>query len=72
MTNKLNLDIEGMHCGSCASKVESSLKELQNVDNIKVDANKGTAEFEYTDERPSDKNIRRAIDKAGFTLTAIN
>lgn len=68
MSNDLVLNIEGMHCSSCASKVESALKNLNGVEHVSVDVQGKKAVISTSEEAPSEKELRRAIDKAGFTL----
>lgn len=68
MSNDLVLNIEGMHCNSCASKVENALKTLNGVISVSVDVQGKKAILSTSEEAPSDKELRRAIDKAGFTL----
>ena len=66
---KIIINIDGMHCSSCASKVESALKEVSNVDRVIVSIEDKKAEIEYLSNPPSQKDIRRAIDKVGFSLS---
>lgn len=68
MSNDLVLNIEGMHCNSCASKVENALKTLNGVISVSVDVQGKKAILSTAAEAPSDKDLRRAIDKAGFRL----
>ncbi len=72
MENEITLKIKGMHCKSCVSKVKSSLESIENIENINVDLANHQASFNYNGEKPTDKNIRRAIDKVGFELIEIS
>lgn len=71
MSNKLTLIIEGMHCQSCVGKVQESLKQVEGVDTVSVDLNEKKADITFNTEKPSDKTLRRAIDKTGFSLLEI-
>lgn len=72
MSNQINLVIEGMHCQACVAKVENSLKNIESLENVSVNLEKGQASADYMDEKPTDKTLRRAIDQAGFTLVSVN
>ncbi|MFN8671896.1 MAG: heavy metal-associated domain-containing protein [Candidatus Sericytochromatia bacterium] len=66
---KIIINIDGMHCSSCATKVENALKEVTNVNKVIVSIENKNAEIEYLSNPPSQKDIRRAIDKVGFSLS---
>lgn len=42
-SNKKILTIEGMHCDHCAKKVETTLKNINGVDKVKVNLSKKEA-----------------------------
>jgi copper chaperone CopZ len=71
MSNKLTLVIEGMHCQSCVGKVQETLNQLENVNEVSVDLKSGYADISFNGEIPSEKTLRRAIDKTGFTLVEL-
>ncbi|MFN8577493.1 MAG: heavy metal-associated domain-containing protein [Candidatus Sericytochromatia bacterium] len=71
MSNNITLLIEGMHCQSCVGKVQDSLKQLENIENVSVDLNSGKADLSFNGDLPTEKTLRRAIDKTGFTLVEI-
>ncbi|MBI3334221.1 heavy-metal-associated domain-containing protein [Candidatus Pacearchaeota archaeon] len=70
MTRKIKLLIEGMHCASCASNVEKSLKKVQGVEKVNVNilTHKGIVE---ADERVEDEDLRKAVARAGYTVLSI-
>ena len=65
---KIILYIQGMHCASCASNIEKSLKKVNGVKNVRVNVimKKGYAEIE---DNTSEGEIKNAIKKAGYTVT---
>lgn len=67
---KLKLTIEGMHCSSCASNVEKSLKKVSGVKeaNVSLMLKKGTVEC---DEKVSDDEIKKAVARAGYKIAKI-
>lgn len=62
--------IEGMMCNHCKNKVESSLKELENVTKVKVNLANKTAEF-YSNAVISDEDIKKTITNLGYQVTNI-
>ncbi len=64
---KIKLSIEGMHCASCASNVEKSLKKVPGVKeaNVSLMLKKGIVEC---DEKVSDEEIKKAVARAGYKI----
>ncbi len=62
---KAKINIEGMHCASCASNVEKSLKKIKGIKNISVNAVIGKAFLEI-DENIKEENVKKAIKDAGY------
>ncbi|MEI8361241.1 MAG: sulfite exporter TauE/SafE family protein [bacterium] len=68
----VSLPIKGMHCRSCELLVESELKELSNIETVKVDHATGEATIYYHGDKPSEKELERAIMKAGYEVGVEN
>ena len=60
------IDIEGMTCGSCVSKVERLLKEVKGVDNVAVDLKNKKAKVKFETDTPSKEELIKVIEAAGF------
>lgn len=60
------LEIEGMHCASCVSAVEKSLKKVDGVENVAVNLATETALVAYDKERVTGEDLRSAIENAGY------
>lgn len=67
---KKKITISGMHCASCASNVERSLKKLIGIKNVSVSllTKKG---FIEADKDISDEDIRKAVSRTGYKVEAI-
>lgn len=67
---KIKLSIEGMHCASCASNIEKSLKKVPGVKEASVTLmlKKGTVEAEDT---VSEEQLKKAVAKAGYKVSKI-
>ena len=67
---KKKLNIEGMHCASCASNVERSLKNVKGVKSVSVGimTKKGFVEVE---DNVRDEDLINAVKKVGYKVTGI-
>ena len=67
---KIKLTIEGMHCASCASNVEKSLKKVSGVKeaNVSLMLKKGTIE---ADDSVSEEDLKKAVSKVGYKIARI-
>jgi len=67
---KLKLTIEGMHCASCASNVEKSLKKVKGVKEVTVSVmtHKG---FVEADDSTSEEEMKNAVSRAGFKVVEV-
>jgi len=64
------LQIEGMTCGHCKTKVEKALIELNEINTAEVDLIDGTVEI-IGDEEISDELLIKTISEAGYKLLSI-
>lgn len=62
------LEIEGMMCNHCVSKVKDALLKMPNVYNVAVDLQNNTATFDRTEDVQIDSVIQQ-IQDAGFKAT---
>jgi len=67
---KIKLKIEGMHCASCASNIERSLKKTLGVKSATVSlmTKKGFVEAE---DSVKDEDLQKAVSRTGYKLTGI-
>ena len=67
---KIKMSIEGMHCASCASNIERSLKKVPGVHEASVSLmlKKGTVEAEGN---ISDEELKKAVSRAGYKIREI-
>ena len=65
---KIELTIEGMHCGSCATGIQMLVSQMEGVASIFVDYEnkKGTVEFD--EEKVSQEQIIKEIEKLGYKV----
>ena len=67
---KLKIMIEGMHCASCASNIERSLKKVPGVKdaNVNLMMRKGFVEIENS---VKDEELKKAVSRAGYKAVSV-
>ncbi len=68
---KKTVSIEGMMCMHCVSHVDTALKGLENVKDVKVSLENKNAEIFSDVEIPNEK-IESAVKNAGYEVTSIS
>ena len=63
----IKLTIQGMHCASCASNIERSLKKVSGVKEVSVSLmmNKGMVEAE---DNVNDEDLKKAVARTGYKV----
>ena len=71
MNKKTNLAIRGMHCASCATLIEKSLKKLPGVSDVNVNfaSEKASVQTSY---KISHQALISAVKKAGYDAAIID
>lgn len=65
---KKTLPVTGMHCASCVSAVEKSLKKLEGVEEASVNLATESATVSYDEDKVSDNDLWQAVEDAGYSL----
>ena len=67
---KKKILIQGMHCASCASNIERSLKKILGVKSARVSLmiKKGYVECE---DSVSDEDLKKAVARTGYRTVSI-
>ena len=66
---KIELNIEGMHCGSCAVGIQMLTSQMDGVSSANVDYEKKKGIFEFDPAKASKDAIIKAIAELGYTAT---
>jgi uncharacterized protein len=66
---KTSILMQGMTCGSCEIKVESTLKKLEGIIDAKVSLADAKADISYDENIISIQSIIKAIDDIGYQAT---
>ena len=67
---KIRLMIQGMHCASCASNIERSLKKVNGVKEASVSLMLRKAFVESEDKVTNDE-LKKAVSRTGYKVVAI-
>ncbi|MEO1585200.1 MAG: MauE/DoxX family redox-associated membrane protein [Planctomycetota bacterium] len=71
-TQSATLRISGMHCGSCASKISTSLLKLDGIESADVSPQRGEAVI-LGRPLPDNDDLRDAVTSAGdYALTSVD
>jgi copper chaperone CopZ len=66
MRMKIKLKIQGMHCNSCAMRIEQELED--KVNKIKVNFSSESAEIDFNPEKITEKEIKKEIENLGYKI----
>ncbi|HEY2028188.1 MAG TPA: heavy-metal-associated domain-containing protein [Myxococcales bacterium] len=61
------IKVSGWHCGSCAEKTETALKEVKGVRTVSADKDKKVVRVTYDDHKVKRADLTKAIADSGFT-----
>lgn len=64
---KKKLEIDGMHCTSCAMSIDFDLEDLDGIKSAKTSYAKQECEVEFDEEKVKETIIIETIKKTGYT-----
>jgi Cu+-exporting ATPase len=67
---KKKITIDGMHCASCSSNVERSLRKVPGIKEVSISLMTKKAIIE-TDGKVSDEDLKSAVSRAGYKTVSI-
>ncbi|MGN4424880.1 copper chaperone CopZ [Bacillus cereus group sp. MYBK30-1] len=65
---QLTLKVEGMSCGHCVNSIESNVKELNGVEQVKVQLAEGIVEVTIDSSIITLKDIVSVIEDQGYDV----
>ncbi len=65
---KVSFKIKGMHCASCATKIESALRKSKGVINANVNFANEKATINFDEKQTNENNLRDVIKKTGYDI----
>lgn len=60
--------VKGMHCASCASIIEKTLKKIEGVHSVEVNYGTEKAKISFDSTKINSQNFSESIDKLGYSL----
>jgi len=69
--DKLELNIEGMHCGGCATGIQMVTEQMDGVSSSFVDLDGKKGVFEIDSSKVTADEIIEEIKKLGYTASAV-
>jgi copper chaperone CopZ len=66
---KLELHIEGMHCGSCAVGIQMLTSQMDGVKSAEVSYEGKKGEFEIDEAKVKKEDLQKAIKELGYTAS---
>ena len=64
----LKCDVHGMTCTGCEQSIVGSVHKIEGVAEVQADFRQGKAVVRFDPRRVKPEAIRRAIEKAGYTV----
>ena len=68
-TQKCTLNVKGMTCGGCVSRVRNAVSKLEGVSSVDVSLEKGLAEVTFASDKLTTDDLVAAIEKTGFSAS---
>ncbi len=68
-TKDVTLNVKGMTCGGCESKVKKVLSACKGVSDVKVSHKEGKAELHLEDGKASVDDLIKAVKNLGYKVT---
>lgn len=63
---KLTFNVEGMHCGSCATGIQMLVSQMDGVSSVFVDYDKKSGTVEFDTAKVSQEQIFKSIAELGY------
>ena len=65
---EVKLNIEGMHCTGCSTRLEKVLNNFDGVESAKVSLEEKKADIKYDEAQVNESELKEAIEDAGFKV----
>jgi len=62
------IKVSGWHCGGCAARTESALKDVKGVSTVTADKTKKAVTVTYDDAKAKRADLEKAIADSGFSV----
>jgi copper chaperone CopZ len=62
------IKVSGWHCGGCAARTESALKDVKGVSTVAADKTRKVVTVTYDDAKARHADLEKAIADSGFSV----
>ena len=67
---KVKLNIEGMHCTGCSTRLEKVLNNVDGVEDAKVSLEEKKADIKYDETQVSEKELIEAVEDSSIQCSS--
>jgi copper chaperone len=64
------MNVTGMQCGGCSTKISLALKEAAGIEDVQISLASGEVTVRYDDGRTSPARLRETVIATGFGVDA--
>jgi len=68
MKNSKTYKVKGMHCASCSSIIERTIKKIDGVEEVSVNPGTESASIAFDESKTSIKSLNNTLEPLGYTL----
>ncbi|MEK7219290.1 MAG: cation transporter, partial [Patescibacteria group bacterium] len=68
MNTKKTFKIKGMHCASCASIIERTIKKIDGVEDIAVNNGTENAKISFDENKTTLEDFNKKLEPIGYTF----
>jgi copper chaperone len=67
-----SMNVTGMQCGGCSTKISLALNALTGVEDVQVSLASGQVSVQYNEQRMSPQQLEAAVINSGFGVNGLN
>src|SRR3989338_5808334 len=67
-TSSQTYRVKGMHCASCASIIERTIKKIEGVESISVNSGTENAKISFDENKITPENFNKKLEPLGYSL----
>jgi copper chaperone len=67
-----SMNVSGMQCGGCSTKISLALNAITGVEDVQVSLASGRVTVRYDEERTSPQQLEAVVINAGFGVNGMN
>src|SRR3989344_2901920 len=65
---KISVRVKGMHCASCASIIERTVKKIDGVEHIEVNPGTENAKISFDNTKTNPEDFNKKLESLGYSL----